>query len=144
MGLLEREAELDTLSQLFTTAAGGRGGVALVSGEAGIGKTSLVGAAVAALPARARVLRGACDDLIAPRSFGPAAGCGAGDFRTAGGGGRGRRRPGHRVRSRVRRARWSGGPVVLVVEDVHWADDATLDLCACSGGASPNCPPSSC
>ena len=71
MGLLEREAELDTLSRLFTVAAGGQGGVALVSGEAGIGKTSLVGAAVAALPARARVLRGACDDLIAPRSFGP-------------------------------------------------------------------------
>ena len=57
MGLLEREAELD-LSRTFSTAAGGRGGVALVSGEAGIGKTSLVGAAIAALPARARVLRG--------------------------------------------------------------------------------------
>ncbi|HKQ42753.1 MAG TPA: AAA family ATPase, partial [Pseudonocardia sp.] len=71
MGLLEREAELAALAQLFASAADGRGGVALVSGEAGIGKTTLVSTALAALPARTRVLRGACDDLIAPRSFGP-------------------------------------------------------------------------
>src|SRR4051812_43983500 len=71
MSLLEREAELDTLSRTFASAAGGRGSVVLVSGEAGIGKTSLVRAAVSGLPSRARVLRGACDDLIAPRSFGP-------------------------------------------------------------------------
>jgi hypothetical protein len=45
--------------------------VTLVSGEAGIGKTTLVSTALAALSARARALRGACDDLIAPRSFGP-------------------------------------------------------------------------
>jgi DNA-binding CsgD family transcriptional regulator len=44
--------------------------VALVSGEAGIGKSTLVSTALAVLPARTRVLRGACDDLIAPRSFG--------------------------------------------------------------------------
>ena len=128
MGLLEREAELDTLSRLFTMAAGGRGGVALVSGEAGIGKTSLVGAAVAALPARARVLRGACDDLIAPRSFGPlrdavrgttgplAAAVAAGADRDA------------VFEAVFAELGGSGGPVVLVVEDVHWADDATLDL----------------
>ena len=46
MSLLEREAELDTLSRTFASAAGGRGSVVLVSGEAGIGKTSLVRAAV--------------------------------------------------------------------------------------------------
>ena len=44
----------------------------------GSARRSLVSTALAALPARARVLRGACDDLIAPRSFGPAAGRGAG------------------------------------------------------------------
>ena len=76
MGLLEREAELAALAQLFASAADGRGGVALVSGEAGIGKTTLVSTALGALPARTRVLRGACDDLIAPRSFRPAAGRG--------------------------------------------------------------------
>ena len=71
MGLLERETELATLSRLFASATSGRGGVALVSGEAGIGKTSLVRAGLSALPPKMRVLRGACDDLIAPRTFGP-------------------------------------------------------------------------
>ena len=61
MGLLEREVELAALSQLFASAADGRGSVALVSGEAGIGKTSLVGAAISGVarahPGAARRLR---------------------------------------------------------------------------------------
>jgi DNA-binding CsgD family transcriptional regulator/tetratricopeptide (TPR) repeat protein len=128
MSLLEREAELDTLSRTFASAAGGRGSVVLVSGEAGIGKTSLVRAAVSGLPSRARVLRGACDDLIAPRSFGPlrdavrgvpgplAAAVAAGADREA------------VFEAVFAELGGSACPVVLIVEDVHWADDATLDL----------------
>ena len=128
MGLLEREAELAALSRLFASAADGRGGVALVSGEAGIGKTSLVGAAIAALPAGTRVLRGACDDLIAPRSFGPlqdAARGTAGPLAAAVAAGADREAVFEAVFAELG---GSGGPAVLVVEDVHWADDATLDL----------------
>ena len=128
MGLLEREAELAALSQLFASAADGRGGVALVSGEAGIGKSTLVGAALAALPARTRVLRGACDDLIAPRSFGPlqdAARGTSGPLAAAVAAGADRDAVFEAVFAELS---GSGGPAVLVVEDVHWADDATLDL----------------
>ena len=128
MGLLEREAELAALSQLFASAADGRGGVALVSGEAGIGKTTLVSTALAALPARTRVLRGACDDLIAPRSFGPlqdAARGTSGPLAAAVAAGADRDAVFEAVFAELS---GSGGPAVLVVEDVHWADDATLDL----------------
>ena len=52
-------------------AAAGRGSVALVTGEPGIGKTSLVRAFAANAAVRARVLLAACDDLIAPRTLGP-------------------------------------------------------------------------
>ena len=128
MGLLEREAELAALSQLFASAADGRGGVALVSGEAGIGKTTLVSTALAVLPARTRVLRGACDDLIAPRSFGPlqdAARGTSGPLAAAVAAGADRDAVFEAVFAELS---GSGGPAVLVVEDVHWADDATLDL----------------
>jgi hypothetical protein len=30
---------------------------------------------------------------------------------------------------------------MLVLEDVHWADDATLDCCVTSGAGWPTCPP---
>jgi DNA-directed RNA polymerase specialized sigma24 family protein len=43
----------------------------LVSGEAGIGKTSLVRAFVEEASGSARVLVGACDDLVTPRTLGP-------------------------------------------------------------------------
>jgi DNA-binding CsgD family transcriptional regulator len=69
--LLERGAELRALEAAVGEAATGRGGVVLVSGEAGIGKTSLVRAFLKAVPHSARLLVGACDDLVTPRTFGP-------------------------------------------------------------------------
>ena len=128
MGLLERETQLATLSRLFASAASGRGGVALVSGEAGIGKTSLVRAGLSARPREMRVLRGACDDLIAPRTFGPlhdAARGASGPLASAVTGGADRDAVFDAVFTELDdRSR----PAALVVEDVHWADDATLDL----------------
>ena len=49
----------------------GTGSVVLISGEAGIGKTSLVRAFVVDRTDRVRVLLGACDDLVTPRTLGP-------------------------------------------------------------------------
>jgi predicted ATPase len=99
----------------------------LISGEAGIGKTSLVRAFVLDRPDRARVLLGACDDLVTPRTLGP--------LRDAV---RGTRGPlatalatGDRdaVLSALLTDLADGTrPTVLVLEDVHWADDATLDV----------------
>jgi AAA ATPase domain len=62
--LLEREAELGTPREALDRAGRGRGATVLVSGEAGIGKTSLVRAFAAG--AGARVLAGVCDDLARP------------------------------------------------------------------------------
>src|SRR5215470_5228122 len=127
--LLERQAELQILGTAVERAGAGRGSAVLVLGEAGVGKTSLVKAFLSAAAGRARVLAGACEDLFTPRALGP-------------------------LRDAARSA--TGGPLatalspevdpdlvfaavcdelaappspaVLVVEDIHWADSATLDV----------------
>ena len=69
-GPLEREAALNTLTGAVRDAAAGRGCAVLVTGEAGVGKTTVARAFVEAVRNRARVLRGACDDLLTPRALG--------------------------------------------------------------------------
>jgi predicted ATPase len=61
--LLERERELAELAQAAREAAAGEGGLVLILGEAGIGKSSLVRAVRGLLPANGRLLVGHCDDL---------------------------------------------------------------------------------
>lgn len=70
-GILEREPELARLATAAQEAADGAGSVALVFGEAGIGKSSLVKAMPDRLPGGARVLVGQCDDLATRRPLGP-------------------------------------------------------------------------
>jgi len=98
----------------------------LVAAEAGGGKTALVEALLAGLPRGFRVLNGACDPLFTPRPLGAFADVAAetggelGSLVEAGA------RP-HEVIGPLAdelRAR----PTVLVLEDLHWADEATLDL----------------
>ena len=69
--LVERERELAALEAAFEDAAVGRGRVALVTAEAGGGKTALIGRFCADLAGRTRALRGACDALFTPRPLGP-------------------------------------------------------------------------
>ncbi|MGY1715814.1 ATP-binding protein [Geodermatophilus sp. SYSU D01106] len=121
MRLLERGEQTAALAAAARSAAAGRGGVVLVTGEAGIGKTALVTGPAARVPG-VRVLTGRCDDLATPRPLGPlrdvarevggplaVALAGRGDVADA-------------LLAELSR------PTVLVLEDVHWADDATLDL----------------
>jgi DNA-binding SARP family transcriptional activator len=61
--LAGRERELATLDAALARAAEGHGGLVVVSGEAGIGKTALVSAWAAAARSRATVLAGTCDEL---------------------------------------------------------------------------------
>jgi predicted ATPase len=70
-GLLERVDELTQLGAAARAAADGRGVVALVHGEAGIGKTAVVQALPSRLPAGTRLLVGWCDALSTPRTLGP-------------------------------------------------------------------------
>lgn len=128
-GLLEREAELAQLAAAATGAAEGHGSVTLIHGEAGIGKSSLVTTLRRRPPAGVRVLVGYCDDLSTPRPFGPihdvAADVAAELAQVL--------RAGSADRGAVLAALRTGldrAPrgMVLVFEDVHWADDATLDV----------------
>ncbi|MEV6442989.1 AAA family ATPase [Amycolatopsis sp. NPDC051716] len=134
MELWERSSALDLLDALLhKSAAGGR--IALVPGEAGLGKSALVTAFAERCGRRARVLWGGCDRLVTPRALGPLHDIG----RQAGG---------------VLAARLGAGAAqeeifaafldelsgprqrprpVIVVEDVHWADEATLDWMALLG-----------
>ena len=124
--LVERDGELDALTAAVASAATGEGQVVLVTGEAGIGKTSLVDALVGSLPSTVRVLAGACDDLITPRTLGPLRDAVAGTdtplSRALAAGTR------DDVYDSVLDELGRHAPTLLVVEDVHWADDGTLDV----------------
>src|SRR3712207_5677533 len=126
--LLERDDALGSLLGALERCRRGTGGVVVVAGEAGIGKTSLIQAFLAEAGDRARFLVGACEDLLTPRPLGPLRDM----FRDAG-------LP--RPDGDADRDQWidallaqcppgppSRAPTVVVVEDVHWADDATLDV----------------
>src|SRR5262245_23564178 len=69
--ILEREQEVAELAAAADEAKVGDGSVVLMSGEAGIGKSSLVDALRAVLPPETRLLVGYCDDLATPRVLGP-------------------------------------------------------------------------
>jgi DNA-binding CsgD family transcriptional regulator len=125
--LLERDSFLSTLRADLAAAAAGDGRTVVVSGEAGIGKTSLV-EAFAASGDIARVLWGACEALSTPHPLGPLhdlARTAAGPLksRLAAGGARAAL-----FTAVIDELAASPSPAVLVLEDIHWADCATLDL----------------
>ena len=125
MELLEREQCLAELAKWLGAAVRDGGCIALLSGEAGIGKTALL-QEFSKQQSEARVLWGACDALFTPRPLAPL----------------------HDI------ARQTHGPLLaavnsaaspdvifaaalnelertkalVVFEDIHWADEATLDL----------------
>jgi len=125
--LLERDAELRALVASVEEAAAGHGSAVLVLGEAGIGKTSIVRAFLRSLDGTARILLGTCDDLVTPRTFGPlrdAAALTAGPLADALAGEPDREAV---YQALLRELSHPAQPTVLVIEDVHWADDATSD-----------------
>ena len=126
-GILERDAELSVLTGAVREAADSHGSVALVMGEAGIGKSCLVEALRSHLPAEGRMLVGYCDDLATPRTLGPfrdLVGSVGTELSRAVADGSDRDRVLTALRTELT---WPEHPTVLVIEDVHWADDATLD-----------------
>src|SRR6478672_6392584 len=126
-GILERDAELSVLTKAVREGGGRHGSVVLVMGEAGIGKSSLVEALRSHLPAEGRMLVGYCDDLATPRTLGPfrdLVGSVGTELSCAVADGSERDRVLTALRTELT---WPEHPTVLVIEDVHWADDATLD-----------------
>jgi DNA-binding CsgD family transcriptional regulator/tetratricopeptide (TPR) repeat protein len=95
------------------------GRLALLGGEAGVGKTSLARAFVEGSGEGVRVLWGACDPLSTPRPLAPFL-----DMAPLAAlleGSRGR----HGLLTALLGE--LSAPGVMVVEDAHWADEATLD-----------------
>lgn len=128
MYLLERESQLQQLREMMTGVFDGTGAIAMIGGEAGIGKTSFVTAVAESLRSRARILWGACDPLFTPRPLGPIYDIAVSD------------QP-HLLQKLDAGADWlvvaatlyqslreGHIPTLLVFEDVHWADEATLDV----------------
>lgn len=131
MVLLEREACLQDLAAVWQSAAAGTGRIALVSGEAGLGKTTLVEHFARALPATTRLLWGACDALFTPRPLGPLY-----DMAAQLGGGwldRLSADPNRTTLFGAFLAELQQRPALVVFEDVHWADEPTLDLLRYAG-----------
>ena len=127
-GLFERSEHLSTLGEsLAAVKRDARGRVLLVQGEAGVGKTALLECFCGDLAPRTRILWAACDPLFTPRPLGPLL-----DIARATGGELDERvergdRP-HDVASALIRELEAPSPTVLVLEDLHWADEATLDV----------------
>jgi DNA-binding CsgD family transcriptional regulator len=128
-GLVERSEQLKVLGEALAEVAGSsRGRVILVAGEAGIGKTALLRRFCAGVDGSARVLWAGCDPLFTPRPLGPVVDLAqvvGGELASCAANGA---RPWEVAAALPREL--AAGPSVLVLEDVHWADEATLEFLA--------------
>jgi DNA-binding NarL/FixJ family response regulator len=126
VGLSERDPQFDALTDRADNARAGHGGMVIVCGESGAGKTSFVQAFVERWVRDERVLWGACDPLPVARALGPV----------------------HDVAERLAPATRSAldraekpydifaavyhdlrtAPSIFVFDDLHWADQGTVDL----------------
>src|SRR6266699_2400262 len=121
--LVERADFLASLRGLLSEALDGSGRLVFLGGEAGVGKTTLA-TALADAAAGPVVRRGSCDNVTTAEALGPildalpelavAVDDEAGVSRLC-------------LFQKVRDF-LSGSPMVLLLEDVHWADEATLDI----------------
>jgi class 3 adenylate cyclase/tetratricopeptide (TPR) repeat protein len=127
-GLLERAAELEMLhASLDAVGPRAPGRLVLVAGDAGVGKTALVRRFCDDCESQARVLWGACEPLFTPRPLGPLFDVaesvgGRLEALVVGGGAP------HEVIGALGAELRARLPTVFVLEDVHWADEATLDV----------------
>jgi DNA-binding CsgD family transcriptional regulator len=124
--LLERSPHLSALAESFATVRSkSRGRLVFVGGEAGVGKTALVRRFCEEHRGSGRIVWGACDPLFTPRPLGPfvevaqATGGELEELVTSGA------RP-HEIAAAL--VRELEDAAILVIEDVHWADEASLDV----------------
>jgi len=128
MEFLERETQLHILEQTLDEVFSGSGRLVLVSGEAGVGKTTLVKRFSEDAQGCGALLWGACEASFAPRPLSPC-------FDIA------RQSRPDLLPLLLSGADWlvvasaildglqvGQKPTMIVFEDLHWADEATLDL----------------
>lgn len=127
--LLERETHITQLREALDRVTSSEDGcLALIYGQAGIGKSSLVRAFLDTLDPSVRILMGSCDDLQTARTLGP--------FRDMARHATGPLKqilesspePDRVFEGVFEELSGAMHPAVVVLEDVHWADDATLDV----------------
>jgi DNA-binding CsgD family transcriptional regulator/tetratricopeptide (TPR) repeat protein len=121
--ILERARLLEVVAGYLAEATSGHGRLVFVAGEAGAGKTAFVTRIVAEAGVEAVV--GACDGSLTPAPLGPLV-----DMLPALPSGvwppeASRQEVFARLAAALRAA---DGPRIVVFEDLHWADEATLDL----------------
>jgi ATP/maltotriose-dependent transcriptional regulator MalT len=123
--LLERDRELETFAELLEGPERHGGRVVLIRGEAGIGKSALIQTFQTRFAQESRWHIGYCDDLQTPQPFAPLWDIAAEVPAVA-----------EALRAQDRYRVFEsvfdllgepGPPVVLVLEDTHWSDEATLD-----------------
>ena len=128
--LLERDPELSILGQRLAAlgTGGSSGGSVLLSGEAGVGKTSVLRAAARRADPDIEWLWGTCEPMLSPTPLGPlvdwldrmppalAAAVRSG------------RHAADVLSGVLAMLRDPSQPTVLVIDDAQWADSATLDL----------------
>jgi DNA-binding CsgD family transcriptional regulator/tetratricopeptide (TPR) repeat protein len=126
--LLERERELASLADTLEEVRDGSGGrLVLLCGEAGVGKTALLRLFREQCGQSARILWGGCDPLFTPRPLSPL-------FAVAEGTGGeleevvARAVMPHEVMGALVHELRARAPTAFVLEDAHWADEATLDV----------------
>ena len=126
--LLERAGQLSGLVEaLAYVGLSGRGAVVMICGEAGVGKTALLRWFCDEVAGPQAVLWGTCDPLFTPRPFGPLfaiAEATRGELGAALA--QGANPP--QVALALARELRPQPPTLLVLEDLHWADEATLDV----------------
>jgi hypothetical protein len=128
MHLLERQKQLEVLNQCLREARAGTGKLVLVAGEAGLGKSSLVERFALDHRREVHTLWGACDGLATPRALAPVHEI-AVQISSLGG----VAAASDESRDRLFRIlfEYFSRPkcvCVVVLEDLHWADEATLDF----------------
>jgi DNA-binding CsgD family transcriptional regulator/tetratricopeptide (TPR) repeat protein len=122
--LVERADLLATMTRLAGEVSRGRGHLVLLSGEAGVGKSALVEALVDAVPTTLDVRRGGCDNVTTPAPLGPflEAVPELAEVPAP------RHGEDNAVLFRAATEALGARPSLVVLEDVHWADGASLDL----------------
>lgn len=128
MELLEREGFMQSLQEAYRTVLSGEGHCVFVTGEAGIGKSSLIRNFLQKNETTTSPLMALCDSLFTPRPLGvvydlaiqidPALA--------------------DKISNATRRGElfadfWHAlskqpKPVIIIIEDIHWADEASLDF----------------